>query len=167
MKIGRLAARLVIGSLFVGHGTQKLFGWFDGPGLAGTDGMMESLNLRPGRRNSLAAGITETTGGALLAAGLATPVAGAGLIGTMITAIRKVHLPNGPWVAKGGYEYNLVLIAAVMALVEEGPGDLSFDHALGLDDWHGPAWALAALGAGAATSAIVISLGQQAGSSAS
>ncbi len=160
MKIGRLVARTVIGSLFVGHGTQKLYGWFGGPGLEGTDAMMDRLEMRPARRNSLAAGITETAGGALLALGLATPVAGAGLIGTMVTAIRKVHLPNGPWASKGGYEYNLVLIAAIMAILEEGPGDLSLDHLLGWDR-RGGRWAVGALALGAATSALVIAQGRR------
>src|SRR3954469_11848996 len=91
MNIARLTARAVIGGLFVGHGTQKLLGWFGGPGLEGTAGMMESLELNPPRRNALAAGLTETVGGGLLVLGLATPLASAGLIGTMITAIRKVH----------------------------------------------------------------------------
>ncbi len=160
MHVGRLAARIVIGSLFIGHGTQKLFGWFGGPGPEGTEGMMTSLNLHPARRNALAAGISETAGGALVVAGLATPLAAAGLIGTMATAIRKVHAPNGPWAANGGYEYNLVLIAALTALVETGPGDMSLDALLGRK-LSGPAWALAALAAGAASSAAVIALGSR------
>ena len=131
MHVGRLAARVAIGSLFIGHGTQKLFGWFGGPGPEGTEGMMTSLNLHPPRRNALAAGISETAGGALVVAGLATPLAAAGLIGTMATAIRKVHWANGPWAANGGYEYNVVLIAALTALVETGPGDMSLDALLG------------------------------------
>jgi putative oxidoreductase len=77
---------------------------------------MESLQMRPARLNALAAGVTETAGGALLAAGLATPLAAAGLTGVMTTAIRKVDLPNGPWAANGGWEYNAVLIAGVTAL---------------------------------------------------
>ena len=160
MQIGRLIARTVIGSLFIGHGTQKLFGWFSGPGLAGTEGMMEALNLRPARPNAYAAGITETAGGALLIVGLATPLAAAGLIGAMITAIRKVHLPNGLWAANGGWEYNAMLIAVLVALAEDGPGDLSLDAALGLDDT-GPAWALGALAMGAAASTAVIELGRR------
>ena len=160
MHVGRLAARIVIGSLFIGHGTQKLFGWFGGPGPEGTEGMMTSLDLHPPRRNALAAGISETAGGALVVAGLATPLAAAGLIGTMATAIRKVHAANGPWAANGGYEYNLVLIAALTALVETGPGDMSLDALLGRK-LSGPAWALAALAAGAASSAAVIALGSR------
>jgi putative oxidoreductase len=161
MNIGRLVARTVIGGLFVGHGTQKLMGWFGGPGLEGTAGMMQSLELHPPRRNALAAGVTETAGGALLTLGLATPVACAGLMGTMITAIRKVHWSSGPWAAAGGYEYNLVLIAALLALAEQKPGDVSLDSALGLD-WSGFRWPLAALGAGAAASAATVWLGERA-----
>jgi putative oxidoreductase len=147
MKIGRLLLRLVVGGLFVGHGTQKLFGWFGGGGLDATAGAFEQLGLRPGRHNAIAAGASEAGGGALLALGLATPLAGSVLIATMITAIHRVHASKGPWATNGGYEYNLVLIAAVLALVETGPGALSLDHALGRER-HGSGWALAALLAG-------------------
>src|ERR671929_2173466 len=147
MSMGRLVARTVIGGLFIGHGTQKLFGWFGGPGRAGTEAMMEQINMRPAKVHALLAGTTETVGGSLLAAGLATPVAAAALTGVMTTAIRKVHWPNGPWAANGGWEYNVVLIAAITALVDTGPGDLSLDHLLGTER-RGPGWALAALALG-------------------
>jgi putative oxidoreductase len=160
LRIGRLILRLIIGGLFVGHGTQKLFGWFWGPGLAGTGQMMNSLKLHPPRRNALAAGVTETAGGTLLAAGLATPLAAASLIGVMITAIRTVHWKNGPWAANGGYEFNLVLIAALLGLVDGGPGDLSLDWVLGIHDT-GPEWAFGALALGAATSALTVELGRR------
>ena len=160
MQLGRLAARAVVGGLFVGHGTQKLLGWFGGPGLEGTDGMMQALGMAPARRNSLAAGAAETTGGALLVLGLATPLASAELIGVMITAIRKVHLPNGPWVANGGWEYNAVLIATLMALAEEGPGPLSLDRLFGIER-RGPVWGLGALALGAATSGAVIEMARR------
>jgi putative oxidoreductase len=166
MKIGRLAARVVIGSLFVGHGTQKLFGWFGGPGIEGTEKMMGALEMHPTRHNALAAGLSETAGGALLVAGAATPLAASSLIGTMITAIRKVHKPNGPWVAQGGWEYNAVLIASLMALVDAGPGDVSVDAALGRDEW-GPWWALGGLALGAAASSAAIAMGRQNAPSAS
>lgn len=160
MEIGRLAARAVIGGLFVGHGTQKLFGWFGGPGLSGTEDMMGALEMRPTRANAIAAGACETVGGALVVAGAATPLAASSLIGTMFTAIRKVHQPKGPWVAEGGWEYNAVLIAALTALVDAGPGDVSVDAALGRDEW-GPGWALAGLGLGAAASAAAMALGRR------
>jgi putative oxidoreductase len=160
MSVGKLAARALIGGLFIGHGTQKLAGWFGGPGLEGTQGMMTALNMHPAKRNALAAGVTETAGGALLAAGLATPLASAALIGTMVTAIRKVHLANGPWAANGGWEYNAVLIAAAAVLAEAGPGPVSLDHALGMER-SGAAWGLGALALGVATSFAVVEAGKR------
>jgi putative oxidoreductase len=160
MNAGRLIARLTIGGLFVGHGAQKLFGWFDGPGPEGTAQMMNKLELRPGRRNALAAGASEAAGGALLALGALTPAAGALLSGTMFTAIRKVHFQKGLWNTGGGYEYNLVLIAAIAGLVECGPGSPSIDRALGIEA-RGSKWALAAVAAGAAGSALAIEAGRQ------
>ena len=144
MKIGRLLLRLTVGGFFFGHGTQKLFGWFGGGGLEATAGNFEKLGLRPARRNALAAGAAEAGGGATLALGLATPVSASVLTATMLTAINRVHFKNGPWATSGGYEYNVVLIAAVIALTEVGPGRLSVDHALGIER-SGPGWALAAL----------------------
>ena len=144
MKIGRLILRLIVGGYFVGHGTQKLFGWFGGYGPEGTGQFFESLGLRPGKRHALAAGAAEAGGGALLVAGAATPFAAAALTATMLTAINRVHLKNGPWVANQGYEYNLVLIAVALALAETGPGSPSIDEAIGAP-WHGPKWAVRAL----------------------
>jgi putative oxidoreductase len=161
MKLGLLAARAVVGGLFIGHGTQKLFGSFDGPGLDGTEQMMEALNMRPPRQNALAAGWSETAGGALLAAGLATPLAASSLIGTMITAIRKVHLPNGPWAANGGWEYNAVLIGALVVLAEQGPGAASLDRLLGTER-SGLLWGLGGLALGAAASTAAIEAGHRA-----
>jgi putative oxidoreductase len=161
MKLGRLLARLVIGGLFIGHGTQKWFGWFGGPGLDKTSQTMEALEMRPGRRNAHAAAASETLGGVAIALGAFTPAAAAALIGTMITAIRTVHLEKGFWSTNGGYEFNLTLIAALLALVDGGPGDLSVDGALGLEDT-GAGWALAALAAGAAGSTLAMIAGRSA-----
>jgi len=158
MNLGRLIARATIGALFAGHGTQKLFGWFGGPGLHGVGQMMDQLDLRPARRNALAVSLAETAGGALLTLGAATPLAAALLNGSMFTAIRKVHLEKGVWNTGGGYEYNLVLIAAVTALVESGPGRPSVDG----ERLSGTGWALASLAAGAAGSALAVELGKRA-----
>lgn len=164
MDVGRLAVRTVIGGLFVGHGTQKLFGWFGGPGLEGTEEMMGALDMRPTRANAIAAGVSETAGGALVVLGAATPAAAASLIGTMATAIHKVHRQNGPWAAEGGWEYNAVLIAALAALIDGGPGDLSVDALLGREEW-GPAWALGGLAVGGAAAALAVAMGRSDGSS--
>jgi putative oxidoreductase len=160
MKLIPLAARLLIGGLFVGHGAQKLKGWFGGYGIDGTAGFMASLGMHPGRRNAIAAGTTETAGGALLALGLGTPFAAAAITGTMITAIRKVHLPNGVWNEGGGWEFNAVLIASVLLIAEQGPGPVSLDAVLGTER-KGTGWALAALALGAAASTAAIEAGSR------
>jgi putative oxidoreductase len=152
MKLGKLAVRAIVGPLFIGHGTQKLFGWFGGHGLEGTAGFFEQgIGLRPGKRHATAAGLSETLGGALLTLGALTPLAASMLIGTMTTAIRKVHAPKGPWATDGGYEYNAVLIAAMFAIAESGPGRPSVDAAM-LPRLKGAGWALLALAAGVAGS---------------
>jgi putative oxidoreductase len=151
MKLGGLMMRSVIGPLFVGHGTQKLFGWFDGPGLDGMSAAMENLGMRPPRRHVLMAGLGETVGGTLLTIGAATPVATTMLTSVMTTAIRKVHAPKGVWVTQGGYEYNAVMIAALTALAAGGPGAASVDGAR-FPRLHGTGWALASLAAGVAGS---------------
>jgi putative oxidoreductase len=151
MNLGRTILRGVVGPVMIGHGTQKLFGWFGGHGLDGTSGFFQSLGLRPARRHATAAGTAETLGGALLTAGALTPLASTLVTSVMITAIRKVHAKNGPWVTNGGYEYNVVLIAALAALVDEGPGRPSVDAKIA--PWlRGRGWAIAALAAGAAGS---------------
>lgn len=155
MRIAKLSARVLIGALFVGHGTQKLKGWFGGPGIEGMTAGMEQMGMRPGRRNAYAAGLSETVGGTLLALGLCTPLASAMLTGTMLVAIEKVHRANGPWASNGGWEYNAVLIAAALAFAENGPGEVSLDRLLGLErPGVGTALAAAGLGAGAAAATL-------------
>jgi putative oxidoreductase len=141
--LGTTLLRILVGGLFVGHGTQKLFGWFGGHGLEGTGQFFESLGLRPGRHNAIAAGAAEAGGGALLASGLATPAAGAALHGVMTTAIKHVHAEKGPWSTEGGWEYNAVLMAAIFSVVERTSGTR---------------WALASLGAGVGGSLVASSL---------
>jgi putative oxidoreductase len=158
MDLGRLLLRLTIGGTFFVHGTQKLFGWFGGYGPDGTGQFFESLGLRPGRRNALAAGSTEAGCGILVALGLATPLAAAGLSSVMITALRTAVWNEGIKPATG--EHEVLLAAAALALTETGPGAPSLDSALGLER-RGRGWTLAALGAGAAGSAMAISMGRQ------
>jgi putative oxidoreductase len=158
MALGRLLVRVTIGGTFFVHGTQKLFGWFGGYGPDGTGQFFESLGLRPGKRNAIVAGSTEAGCGVLVALGLATPLAAAGLSSVMITALRTAVWKDGIKPATG--EHEVLLAAAALALTETGPGVPSLDSALGLER-SGPGWMLAALGAGAAGSAIAISMGQR------
>jgi|SRR5579872_1682182 len=160
MGFWRTIFRMVVGVFFVGHGTQKLFGWFGGGGLDQTEKSFEQLGLDPPREDAIAAGLAEAGGGAMLALGLGTPIAAAALIATMLTAIRRVHLRNGPWVTNGGYEYNAVLIASLLALVDAGPGEPSLDRALGREK-AGFGWAMGSLAAGAAGAYAVEALAEQ------
>ena len=97
MKIGRLLLRVSVGGFFVGHGTQKLFGWFGGHGLEATAQGFEQIGLRPGKaqRDRRRRGRGRRRRAAR--AGLATPLAASVLTATMITAIKTVHAKNGPW----------------------------------------------------------------------
>jgi putative oxidoreductase len=147
MDLALLVIRIVVGLLFMGHGAQKLFGVLGGHGLEGTARTFEAVGLRPGHLHARAAGASELVGGALLALGLLTPVGAALAIAVMVAAIVTVHLPKGLWNTGGGYEYNLVLIAAAFAVAGLGPGAWSLDHAFAID-WSSTGWALAALAAG-------------------
>lgn len=127
--------RVGVGAVFMAHGAQKLFGWFGGHGLEGTGQFFESgLQMAPGKRNATAAGVSEFGGGALLATGLATPIATTALTSTMVTAIWKVHKDKGFFTQDGGWELNAVLIAALLAIAEEqsGPAAAAFTLAAGV-----------------------------------
>jgi putative oxidoreductase len=130
INIGLLIIRLVVGLLFVGHGAQKLFGWFGGYGLKGTGGWFESIGMKPGVIMALFAGLTELIGGILFTLGLLTPLAGILIAGTMTMAIIKVHAPNGLWATANGYEYNLTLLAVAIGIALVGPGQYALDSLL-------------------------------------
>ncbi|WP_404354804.1 DoxX family protein [Cytobacillus firmus] len=130
MDLGLLIIRLVIGVLFIGHGAQKLFGWFGGHGLKGTGGWFDSIGMKPGVMMALFAGLTEFIGGLLFALGFLTPLAALMIAGTMIMAIVKVHGPNGLWATSNGYEYNLTLLSVAIGIALIGPGRYALDFFL-------------------------------------
>ncbi len=158
MRWGLALLRWAVGGLFMAHGAQKLFGWFGGQGLEATaEGFEQGLQMAPGKRNALAAGISELGGGAALVTGVATPLAATALTSTMVTAIWKVHKDKGYFASEGGYEHNLVLIAAVAALADAGPGPL----ALGREEGGGGKAALCSLAVGTAAAFATMELGRR------
>lgn len=117
-----LFLRVVVGGLFVGHGTQKAFGWFGGVGFQGMAGWLDSMGLKPAKAQAALAAGLETVGGLLLLFGVATWLGAAMIVAVMLVAIKTVHLAKGVWNSNGGYEYNLTLIAVALLLAATGPG---------------------------------------------
>ena len=132
MNEGLLLARLVFGTLMAAHGSQKLFGWFGGSGLAGFGGALEKMNIRPSAPFALLAGLGEFAGGLLLALGFLSPAGPLMVAGAMVVAIVTVHLKKGFFNSKGGYEFPLLIGAGSVALSITGPGLYSLDSALRL-----------------------------------
>src|SRR5262245_53302210 len=85
--IGLLILRLAVGLTMAAHGTQKLFGWFNGGGLDGTGQFFSSVGYPSGKTMAVIAGLSETLGGLGLTLGLITPLAGAAVAGTLINAL--------------------------------------------------------------------------------
>ncbi|MFE3452564.1 DoxX family protein [Nonomuraea sp. NPDC059194] len=157
---GILLLRVPAGLLLMGHGAQKLFGWFGGGGPDKTGELMTALGYPQGRTMGLAAGLGELGSGAGIVLGAATPASAAGLIATMTNAIVSAHLPQGLWAQHGGFEYPLVLGAGAAALAVHGPGKLSVDALLGCER-KGLGWGLGALALGLLGAAAVLSLRQR------
>ena len=162
MNLALLVLRLVVGLGFAAHGAQKLFGAFGGGGIAGTGGIFEQIGLRPGRLHAVAAGASELAGGLLIAVGLVMPFAAAALIGAMTAAMLTVHGRNGFFITNNGFEYPLMLSAAVFALAGVGAGAWSLDHALGVH-LVGTGWALGALAVGGLAGLGAVVVGRLAG----
>jgi putative oxidoreductase len=146
MEIGLLLLRLTAGLTLAAHGTQKLFGWFGGPGLDATGQFFETIGFLPGRRQALMAGLAETGGGLLLTLGLFTPVGAAVICSVMLVAL-TVHIKQGFFAQNGGYEYALVLGVAALSFAFTGPGSLSLDALLG-NHFSGMLWGVGALSVG-------------------
>ncbi|MDR7281922.1 putative oxidoreductase [Pseudomonas corrugata] len=127
---GLTAIRIVVGIIFAAHGAQKLFGMFGGYGIAGTAQYMESLGLAPGQLMAILAGGTEFFGGLALIIGLLVRPAALGLTFLSLVAIFSVHIHNGLFMTNNGYEFALALLGGSIAVLIEGAGKLSIDHAI-------------------------------------
>jgi len=130
--VGLLIVRLTLAFIFIYHGSRRLFGWFDGPGLHGSaDYFAHTAHLHPGMLFAVMGGLVEFGGGIALALGLFSRLAGLAIFGDMMMAIITVTHANGFNSTAGpGWELNLAL--GVLALVPFflGSGRFSLDAVL-------------------------------------
>jgi putative oxidoreductase len=144
--LGLLVLRLVVGLTMAGHGAQKAFGWWKGPGRAGWNDVMVRMGFRPAGLWGFVSMSAELAGGLLFAVGLFTPLAAMALVGQSTVIIFKAHWARGFWGRDGGFEFPLSLAAGVVAILGTGAGALSLDSALGLSYSVELRWVLLALG---------------------
>jgi putative oxidoreductase len=125
-----LLLRAALGVVFVAHGYNHIFG---GGRIAGTARWFDGLGMRPGIVHAWVASLIEVGSGVLLFLGLATPLACAGVVGTMIVAWVTNHRRNGFFIFRAGegYEYVMTLTFCAAAVGGVGAGNWSLDHALG------------------------------------
>ena len=151
VNLAALVLRLAVGGTMLAHGWNHAFG---GGKLPGTARWFESIGIRPGRVHALAATVTELGAGALLVLGLLTPLAAAGVVGTMTVALVANHARNGFFIFRSGegYEYVLMIALVACALGALGAGAWSADQVLGfrVAGWAGLAIAALAGTGGAA-----------------
>lgn len=135
--VGLLILRVAVGLSLAAHGYNKFFG---GGKIPGTASWFDSMGMKPnGKIHALLAASTEIGAGVLFALGFFTPLAAAGFVGLMIVAAWTVHRPNGFFIVKSGWEYNLILAVVPVGIAMNGPGKYSLDWALGMD-WTYKPW---------------------------
>ncbi|MFF5435881.1 DoxX family protein [Streptomyces achromogenes] len=153
---GLLLIRLTFGLLMAGHGAQKVFGLFGGPGLTATGKGFAALGYHPGKLFAVVGGLSELLGGLGLALGLLTPLAAAALIGVMINAMTTVTAGHGLWETNGGVEYSVCIAVVALAVAAIGPGRLAADRPF---RWGKGGWKEAAFALGLGGIAAAITLG--------
>ncbi|MEV6653603.1 DoxX family protein [Streptomyces sp. NPDC051219] len=151
---GLLLLRLAVGLTMAVHGTQKLFGWFGGPGIHRTGQFFELSGYPHGDAMALLAGLSETFGGLGLALGLLTPLAGAAIVATMINVLAVKW--GGGFFAPKGIEYELLIMAAAATLTLTGPGRYALDHYIPVLRGHRLAYGAVALVLAAVAAAVVL-----------
>jgi putative oxidoreductase len=129
---GLLVLRLVVGLTLAAHGAQKLFGWWGGPGMKNWTAGMTRMRIRPAVPWAWMSALAEFLGGLGLAAGLLIPLPNLAILGAMLVAIALVHWPKGFFNTKGGFEFNLSIIAVIAAIALAGPGTYSLDAVFGI-----------------------------------
>ena len=115
-----LVLRISVGIVFIYHGAQKLFGVFGGHGMAGFTQYLTQLKVPTPEINAWLAALIEFIGGLALVIGFYPRWAALPLIGVMLVAIILVTGANGFNAGNKGFEYNFILIAALLAVFLQG-----------------------------------------------
>lgn len=128
-------ARLVLAAIFFAHGTQKMFGFFGGPGFSAAIDIFQTTMGIPAPLTVMAM-VAEVCGSIGLALGLLTRIAAMGVGVVMIVA----PFANGlyprffmNWTGRQageGYEYHLLALALIVAVLVRGAGAWSVDRVL-------------------------------------
>ncbi len=116
-------ARIMLGVVFIAHGSQKVLGLFGGPGLQGFVSWIGGYGV-PWYLAYLAA-FGEFVGGILLLLGAYAELGALMVMPVMLGAIVLVHRNSGFFIQSGGYEYVLTLFVFLVAIVIGGPGYLA------------------------------------------
>lgn len=127
LDLGLLLLRLMLGVTMVAHGSQKVFGLFDGPGIGGFAQSLAGMGFSSTTLLAWVTGFSELVGGLLLALGLFTPLGAAAILG--VTA-NIVYLKFGSGFftgPKSGFEYELLLGVVALALLFTGAGRAALD----------------------------------------
>lgn len=125
-ELGLTILRVVLGVIFIAHGLPKLTG-----GIEGTAQFFGGIGIPAPLVAAWTIALLETLGGLMLLIGfLVTPVSLL-LAVHMLTGIVLVHAPNGFYVigpGQGGIEFNLLLAAALLAMMFCGAGLAAIDN---------------------------------------
>lgn len=132
MSLGLLILRVIGGLTLAAHGAQKLFGWFEGPGLTKLSQGFGKQGFKPAWFWVCLVILGELGGGLSVAFGFLTPLGAAGMFAAMFMAIFKSHWKNGFWNGKRGLEFPLQLLAISVAIGLIGPGSYSLDAFFGI-----------------------------------
>ena len=138
INLALLIIRVALGLTIAAHGYGK---FFQGGRIPGTAGWFDSMGMRPGKVHALLAASTEVGAGLLMALGLLTSFAAAGIVGLMVVAGWTVHRNNGFFIIREGFEYVMMLAIVAIVVATLGPGEWSIDDGLDLaadlDGWTG------------------------------
>ena len=154
--LGLLILRLTVGLIMAGHGAQKVFGWWGGPGITGWIGGMNRMRIRPAVAWAWMSALAELVGGLAVAVGFLNPLGSLAIAAAMLVAIALVHWKKGLWNGKGGFEFNLLILGAAATVAIAGPGAYSLDGLLGI---HLPEPLTLVVGTVATIAGVAVSLG--------